>query len=45
MKAKINTEVAILNFSTWFMINILMELEMIKLGNKWHFVENQIEIM
>jgi len=45
MEAKINTEVDILSFSTWFITNILMELEMIKLGNKWHFVENQIEIM
>jgi hypothetical protein len=45
MKAKTNTEVDILNFSTLFMTNILMELEMIKLGNKCHFVENQIEIM
>jgi hypothetical protein len=40
MKAKINTGVDILNLRTWFMTNILLELEMIKLLNKWHFVEN-----
>jgi hypothetical protein len=29
------------NFSAWFMINILFEQKKIKLWNKWHFVQNK----
>jgi hypothetical protein len=33
-----------LNFTTWFMKNVLFEQEKIKLLNKQHFVENKTEI-
>jgi len=34
-----------LNFSVRFMKNILFEQKKRKLWNKWHFVENETEIM
>jgi hypothetical protein len=34
-----------LNFSPWFVKNILLEWEKVKLWNKWHFVENITEVI
>jgi hypothetical protein len=33
------------NFSAWFMTNILFEKTKMKLRSKWHFVENKTDVM
>ena len=44
LKAHILTFI-LLEFSTWFMRNVLLEEKMIKLLNEQHFVENKTEVM